>query len=1236
MDTQAPKEDDGHYNVNNVLLPHQIRKSAPTVSAGGQGAPLLTKEQSEANLARPVPHVTPDPNRPVTRSLSQNDGAAESRPEETDTQPEELDDDIPGAFPQTPANEPSSFDVAPIPATGHQNTQSSVTTSKEDYENAGGEGMAAGAFSSQPVNADIAKGTAADQGTAEGGFSTQPVNADLAKSATTSKEDYEKVGSEGADDEQVSVNPFPATGHENIQSSVTTSKEDYDKIGTGSAEDEQISVNPLPATGHDNTQSSVTTSREDYEKAGAFGMAGLAVAGGGAGLASAFSRPQEDEKNMIPESSLPINPEKTDTIDTGPFMSSAGPGTTTAELASQVPLEPKREAQVIDPSASEAPEASKEASATPFMASSGPGTTTADLASQVPLEPNREAQTIDSSAPEAPEASKQASATPFMASSGPGTTTADLASQVPLEQERQGATLDDETITEKSEVEKELLQQVPESQATGEPASAAKSQIPVGLQREGVEVDEETAAEKSELEKELLQKVPESQATGEPASAAKSQIPVGLQREGVEVDEETAAEKSELEKELLQKVPETQATGEPASAAQAQTSHYGLASNIPQPVEDSIAEAHASPEAATETSAVAEKSAMERELQASIPRQDSAGESAPFFGANQGADTDATATHVPQAVEDSIAQAHASPEAAAETSAVAGKSAMEQELKASIPVEESAGEPAPTLSAALATTAPGEPSTAATATAAPDESRTAAATVDDLTGGITANEPVPDTDTSNQDRGLTTGEIAGGAAVGGAAAASAFALATRHEDKDIEPSRLDDSQKPPVTTEAAPAAVLDTTEPVSNRTASAGSPSPHPGVNPMAGAALSDGTEDPTVADEPFVSKSKAPVETSEATATEYAPPRTEGMAPGVSPSAAAALSDGCEDPTLSEERELSEEPAVKMMAQNEAADIAPTSSALGTTSSAAPTSEVPTRSVPSFYSAITSPATTTAAPTSDTTSRDATLSPTTTSPATGSAAPISTVTTTYPEIPPQTTSAGTTTGVASTDTTLPPATAAPLTTSTSRRISAAATTDEEMPYTFKAASPISAATTTAQTMPSASTPAETTAATSTSADMTAAATSAPSNEVTSTLSTPADTTAATTTTTAGMGKGTPSTPADTTTARTSAPAETATNRYYEGQLTPAAAETAKMKEREPSSATDRDPSPMTRPAGGSSAAGQSTETPKKVGSRPAVAGTTPSSVSSTPSASGDGEKKKKNRLSRIFKKIFD
>ena len=60
--------------------------------------------------------------------------------------------------------------------------------------------------------------------------SSQPTSSDTGKDATTSN-DHEKAGSKGADDEQVSVNPIPATGHENVQSSVTTSKEEYEKIG---------------------------------------------------------------------------------------------------------------------------------------------------------------------------------------------------------------------------------------------------------------------------------------------------------------------------------------------------------------------------------------------------------------------------------------------------------------------------------------------------------------------------------------------------------------------------------------------------------------------------------------------------------------------------------------------------------------------------------------------------------------------------------------------------------------------------------------------------------------------------------------------------------------------------------------------------------------------------------------------------------------------------------------------
>lgn len=748
VDDRAPKEDDGHYNVNNVLQPDQIqpiteattsRKTrahrvlstssappgtnaddasteAPTVSAGGEGAPLLTKEQSEANLARWIPHVIPRGDRPVTRRLTQSNGAS-SQPAPNMAETAETDKAVPGAFP----DESEKVVTAPaLPATGHSDLQSSVTTSKEDYDNAaGGEGTAGGVVSALPI---------------------------------------------------------PAEGHRDLDSSATTSKEDYDKVGGVDTDNQEVSVNPIPATGHSDIQSSVTTSKEDYEKAGALGTAGLiAGAGTGAALAGAFSAPKLTDENIIPESSLPMNARQIDTTDTGPAINSSGPGTTTADLASQVPLEPKRDAQVVDPV-------------------------------------------------EAPDPSKDASGTPFISSSGPGTTTADLASQVPLEQKRQGQVFDAEDL------------------------SAAVPGAPSRISR---------------------------------ASGASA---------------EAVAEKDAVDKELLSKVPESEAQGAPASAAKAQTSYYGLATAVPETVEQSMTQAHASPEAATESSAVAEKSAMERELQERVP------------------------------------------------------------------VVESAGEPAPTISAATATTAPEATSDTAASTAAA------------ITDGKTANEAVPDTDTSTATRGVSAGEIAGGAVAGGAAAAGAAALAARHEDRDSEPPRVDTSVKPDVTTEAAPqsavpgasptaaaqvsdgtaaespgtehaprvappvetsdadatdyapprsanarpgvstsaaAALSDGTEdptlsedsPVAKSpVAGIGAASPHPGFSPVAAAALSDGTEDPTVADEPTAPKVEAPAETSEATATEYAPPQVQGVAPGVSASAAAALSDGTEDPTLDED----------------------------------------------------------------------------------------------------------------------------------------------------------------------------------------------------------------------------------------------------------------------------------------------------------------------------------------------
>jgi hypothetical protein len=97
-----------------------------------------------------------------------------------------------------------------------------------------------------------------------------------------------------------------------------------------------------------------------------------------------------------------------------------------------------------------------------------------------------------------------------------------------------------------------------------------------------------------------------------------------------------------------------------------------------------------------------------------------------------------------------------------------------------------------------------------------------------------------------------------------------------------------------------------------------------PGTSSVAAAAVADGADSAT--DPGEVVKTTAPVEKTEGDATEYVPPQTHTGAPGVSQSAAAAISDGTEDPTLADE------PAVRMMNQNEAeatgATSAPTTEA--------------------------------------------------------------------------------------------------------------------------------------------------------------------------------------------------------------------------------------------------------------------------------------------------------------------
>ena len=765
-DPEAPKEDDGHYNVNNVLYPGNIKRKqseapqaaayslgganpmaggatehrvtessdappsnasfdgtserstpqtqsrAATVSASDEGgAPTLSQDRSEQNANRSIPDVSsPSHNTTMSSEESKSNlpgdsekSSDESTPMPASSQSEYASSSLPGAFPETPANEPESFSVNPIPASsGFGNP---VRLQPGDKV---------------PEHSEVTSHT-------------------VDSTVTTSKEDYDRAGSASF--------PMLSNAASTVGSTIA---------GLGQRAYSALPSAPEVKEKANNAYQSLPSSSEVKDK----------VNDTYDSLPSA-PEARQNARNLIPESSLPMGSQSQNTMDAGPFVSSAGPGTTTSELAAGVPLEKKRQAMVIEPE--DAPE---------------------QTASAVP------------------------------------------------------------------DVVKQSL-----SEAHQDPEAAASSQA--------------------------------------------------------------VQAKGDFEEELLAQVSPVNTTSESVSTSQTQTSHYGLATGVPQQVEQSIAQAHASPEAAAEPSAVHEKQQLEREL---------LGKVSPVNTTGDGANTSQTqtshyglATGVPQQVEESMAQAHASPEAAAEPSAVHEKQQLERELLEKVPVTEEAGEPAPTESAALSATAPGMTQSTAQSDAE--------ATVADITDGFTANEPIADTDTSTTTRGPSAGDIAGGAAVGGLAVAGTAAALGRHRDADEEPPRIPDEQKPDITTEYAPtesSAVKAAPnfnvseeappndinpEPLAERT---------PGQSSVAGAAVSDGAESEEPTNLGPSTRGIRP-ERSDADQAEYAPPRTMHSAPGVSASAAAAISDGTEDPTLADEPEpaaLADEPAVRMMQQNEVKDL--------------------------------------------------------------------------------------------------------------------------------------------------------------------------------------------------------------------------------------------------------------------------------------------------------------------------
>ena len=479
----VPKE--GQTEVRDTTVSGVTPESTTTGLAGA-----VPKEgQTEARDAT-VSGVTPESTTAGLAGAVPKEGA-ENAEEDGDKPATTLPDEPayssppPGAFPETPANESEDFGVKPIPASEgignpvslsagekvpdpseiNSNTvDSTVTTSKEGYEQ--------GASTAFPVAA-----AAADVGIAGA--------AGVGAYAHEEKSEADSYG----------VNPIPASS--GIGNPIS--------VPAGEKIPEQSSFNP------NTVESTATTSKEGYEKDASAALPAPAVVAGATGVEaaadSALSVP-ETSKNMIPESSLPMGGEVKDTTDTGPFISSAAPNSTSSDLASTVPLEPTREAKVID-----------EEDEAPSATLSGPAPTIPEMV-----------QESLSEAHQSPEAAASA-----------------------------------EAVSEKALVENELLSKVKSTDAAGEPApspaaegtssapvSSVASNVPAVVKDSISQAHrpaeaaaaQEVVNEKRDVESELLREVKPTDAAGEPAptvAAATSETAPEATREAAAIGGATAA-----------------------------------------------------------------------------------------------------------------------------------------------------------------------------------------------------------------------------------------------------------------------------------------------------------------------------------------------------------------------------------------------------------------------------------------------------------------------------------------------------------------------------------------------------------------------------------------------------------------------------------------------------------------------------------------------------------------------
>ncbi|KAI9715194.1 MAG: hypothetical protein M1828_001020 [Chrysothrix sp. TS-e1954] len=317
---------------------------------------------------------------------------------------------------------------------------------------------------------------------------------------------------------------------------------------------------------------------------------------------------------------------------------------------------------------------------------------------------------------------------------------------------------------------------------------------------------------------------------------------------------------------------------------------------VPDVVKDSQEEANEPIEATKSTDAVADKSEVEKELKEKVPEQPAASDNKGLIGGaaaagagmlggaaayaagvpasiqkaisdmNSSSDTSsAAAAGVPETVKESQSAADTGAEASANPEAVSEKKAMESELTSQVKPTDEAGEPAPTTSAATAATAPGDPVI--------EDENTAAA----IAAAHDGHEP----NTSEQPSSPTG--LASGAAAGTAAAAVAAPVGAVAGSKAVEDSsstsnpneKVDAFKSDPITAPGA-STTTTTTSPAPTSTPEAFNSDP---ISPSDTHGGSPST-DPTATASAGTSALNAPATTPATTATPTTPQKADPVAP--------------------------------------------------------------------------------------------------------------------------------------------------------------------------------------------------------------------------------------------------------------------------------------------------------------------------------------------------------------------